>query len=200
MPTSGTFNGWTIVTMPSDPAPRAIDFTDVDTIATNLSPFTGTKQILDWQAAWIEASITMPPMFDGATARAWMAFMAELRGQSRVFEIGDPLAALPIGTATGGTVNGADQTGFTLAVDLNGTLEIGDYIQIGHRLYRNLDTAPSGTSTLNIWPQLRESPGDGDAITTHNTTGLFRLKSNARKFSLSEMRSYGFAFEIEEAL
>jgi hypothetical protein len=200
MPTSGTFNGWTIVAMPSDPAPRAIEFTDVDTIAANLSPFTGTKQVLDWQAAWLEANITMPPMVDGATARAWMAFLAQLRGQSCVFEIGDPLAALPLGTATGGTVSGADQTGFTLDVDLDGTLGIGDYIQIGHRLYRNLDTAASGASTLNIWPQLRESPDDGATITTHNTTGLFRLKSNARKFSLSEARFYGFSFEIEEAL
>jgi hypothetical protein len=81
-----------------------------------------------------------------------------------------------------------------------GTLEPGDFIQIGFRLYRNLDIAASGSSTLNIWPQIRESPADGDTIITHNTQGLFRLKSNTRGWSLSEARVYGFQFEIREAL
>jgi hypothetical protein len=200
MPISGTFNGWDIVTMPSDPAPRSIEFRAVDTVAGNISPFTGQQQILDWQAGWLEASITMPPMVDGLKARAWMAFLSQLHGSANVFQIGDPLAALPLGTATGGTVSGASQTGYTLAVSMSGTLEPGDFIQIGNRLYRNLDSAASGASTLNIWPQIRESPADGATIITQNTKGIFRLKSNTRGWSLSEARVYGFQFEIKEAL
>ena len=41
-----TFNGWTIITLPSDPpAPASIDFTLQDLVATVDNPFTGQQQI-----------------------------------------------------------------------------------------------------------------------------------------------------------
>jgi hypothetical protein len=53
---------------------------------------------------------------------------------------------------------------------------------------------------LSIWPQLRESPADGDSITLNNTKGLWRLAANSRKWSVTGSRTYGMQFDIREAL
>ena len=58
-----TFNGWTIVTLPTDPpAPASIDFTLQDLVASVDNPFTGQQQFQDWQASFIEWSVSMPPL------------------------------------------------------------------------------------------------------------------------------------------
>jgi hypothetical protein len=76
----------------------------------------------------------------------------------------------------------------------------GDYLQVGFRLYRTLTQYNGGTGVLEIWPQIRESPLDGTAVTVTNTQGLFRLKSNARKWSVSEAKMYGLQFDAREAI
>ncbi len=191
--------------MPGTPAaPASIEFTLMDSVAVSVSPFTGAQQIQNWQSSWLEASVSMPPM-PHAQAQAWIAWLMSVQGQAGVFQLGDPLARAPLaGTGSGAmAVNGAGQTGYTLSVrGWTGTLSPGDWLQVGYRLYRNLATAsPSGGAiTLSIWPQIRESPLDGAAISLVNTKGLFRLKANARKYSITESRMYGLQFEIREAL
>jgi hypothetical protein len=145
----------------------------------------------------------MPPM-SHAAAQAWIAWLMGLRGIAGVFQIGDPLAATPQGTGAGTLiVSGADQTGRGLTISGGtgaGCLLPGDWIQIGFRLYRNLGTYDGGSATLDIWPEIRESPADGAPIVTSNTVGMFCLKSNQRKWSISEARLYGIQFEIREAI
>src|ERR1019366_2139050 len=146
----------------------------------------------DWGASYLEASVSMPPL-TGAQAPAWIAFLMNLRGTLNVFQIGDPLSRAPQGSGAGSpVVNGAAQSGYTLATrgwtaGASGVLLPRDWLQIGYRLYRNLGIANadgSGAATLSIWPQIRESPNDGDTIVTSNTKGLFRLKGNPRKYSM----------------
>lgn len=62
---------------------------------------------------------------------------------------------------------------------------MADYIQLGtganSRIYRvlnNINTDASGNATLDIWPRLRRSPTDGDAVIVSNTKGVFRLATN----------------------
>ena len=204
-----TFNGWTIVTPPLVPAaPASIEFTLQDIVASTLNPFTGQEQFQDWQASYLEASVSMPPL-TGKQAPAWIAFLMSLRGTLNVFQLGDPLLTAPLGSALGTpVVNGGSQTGYSLATrgwtaSATGVLLPGDWIQIGYRLYRNLATLNadgSGNATASIWPQLRESPADGTALTLNNTQGLFRLRANSRKFSMLANRMYGLQFDIREAL
>ena len=204
-----TFNGWTIVTLPTDPpAPSSIDFTLQDLVATVDNPFTGQQQLQDWQASFIEWSVSMPPL-TRAQAPSWIAFLMSTRGSLNVFQMGDPLATTPRGSVSGTPlVNGGSQTGYLLATRgwthfANGVLLPGDWLQIGYRLYRNLAIANAdgnGNATLSIWPQIRESPNDGDALVTSNTKGLFRLKGNARKFSMLGNRTYSLQFDVREAL
>lgn len=194
-----------LITMPSTPAPQTVDWIQNDIVAAVISPFTGQQQTQDWQSGFLEASISMPPM-QRADAQAWFAFISECRGMANTFMFGDPLAVIPLGRGGSPTVSGANQSGFSLntagwTLGTTPALRAGDWLQIGSRLYQNLaDINPiSGTATLKIWPQLRESPADGAPIILNNTQGTFRLKSNVRKVSVTVMRFYGLQFDIREA-
>jgi hypothetical protein len=204
-----TFNGWDIVPVPATPsAPATVEFVADDVIAMSVSPFTGQQQVQDWQASMLAASVSMPALTH-PQAQEWIAFLMALRGQANVFQFGDPLAVAPRGSGAGTPlVDGAAQKGYTLALKgwtagAAGVLLPGDWIQIGYRLYRAIATANAdgaGKLVLKIWPQLRESPGDGAAVILTNTRGLFRLQQNARKWSITASRTYGIQFEIVEAL
>jgi hypothetical protein len=205
-----SFNGWNILSMPSDPsAPATIDFSATDIVALSTSVFTGNQQIQDWQQGWLEASVSMPPLTH-PQAQQWIAFMLGLRGQANVFQLGDPLAVAPLGSGAGSPlVNGAGQTGYSLATKgwtpgAAAVLQPGDWLQIGLRLYRTtlavVNADSSGNAVVNIWPPLRESPADATVVQLNNTQGLWRLKSNTRKWSITAARLYGLQFEIREAI
>lgn len=192
-----TFNGWTIVTLPTDPAcPRSIEWTLGDTVGANRSPFSLQQQLYNWNASILRASLSYQPM-KNAQALAWIAFLMSLQGVSNIFQFGDPLNLGPQNPgATAGTVTGSGQTGYSL-ITSSGGLTAGDWIQIGLRLY--MVTSVSG-GTLGIWPQIRESPAGGTALVIANTKGLFRLMKNERRYNVNDAKLYGVTFEIEEAI
>ena len=204
-----TFNGWTIIPMPATPAaPASVEYTAEDIVAASLSPFTGQQQVYDWQASYLKASVSMPPLTH-AQAQQWIAFLMSLRGKSNVFQFGDPLAVSPQGLAAGvPVVDGAGQTGYTLnlrgwTLSTAGLLLPGDWIQVGYRIYRTLSCPASdgsGKLALSIWPQIRESPNDGATVILNNTVGLWCLAESSRKWSISASRTYGMQFNIREAL
>src|ERR1041385_4715845 len=126
-----TYNGWEIIDIPADPpAPQSIEFSQIDIVAQSISPFTGQQQLQDWNANYMEASVSLPPLTD-AQAQAWIQFLRDLKGMANVFKFSDA---------------------FVAAYESS----------IGNRYWR--------------------------------------LKSNQRKWSISEARVYGISFEIREAL
>jgi hypothetical protein len=204
-----TFNGWNIIPTPGTPsAPASMEFTAEDIVAVSVSPFTGQQQVQDWQASFLEASVSMPPLTH-VQAQQWIAFLLSLRGQANVFQLGDPLAVSPQGSGAGAPlVDGAGQTGYT--INLRGftpsaanVLLPGDWIQIGYRIYRTLvavSADANGKVALSIWPQIREPPPDAAVVVLNGTKGLWRLQANARKWSIGAARVYGIQFEIREAI
>jgi hypothetical protein len=97
-----TYNGWTIVTMPSSPSVKLIEFSLNQVISASVSPFTGQQQVQDWQARFLEASLQLPPLTQ-AQASAWMAFLVACRGIACVFQLQPFLVSLfPSGLAPGG--------------------------------------------------------------------------------------------------
>lgn len=204
-----TVFGRNLVTLPSIPAaPASIVYRMNDVVGATASAFTGQQQIQDWQQAYFEATATYPPMQD-ADAQEWIGFLAALRGIAGVFQLGDPLRTTPRGSASGTPlVNGANQTGFSLLIkgftaNATGVLKAGDWIQVGYRAYRMqaaLNADVSGHATASIWPNLRESPGDGDAIVTSGVKALWCLKANQRSWSIDDMRTYGFQLDLREAI
>jgi hypothetical protein len=188
---SSTFNGWNIISIPSAPAWRQLDFSAHDSVGVTQSPFTLQTQTQYWPGAdYWTVNASLPPM-SYAKARAWVAFLLECRGRLNAFQLGDPLGKRPSGTPAGtplvsGT-NAATSTSLVTRgwrISTNRLLLPGDYFQIGYRLYVVVSGAvnsdSSGNATINIWPSLREQVTDGTAIITTNCTGLFRLATNQR--------------------
>ena len=98
-----TYNGWTIVAMPSSPAPKTVEFSTNSIVALSTSPFTAQQQIQDWQASWMEATVTLPPMTQ-SDAAAWTAFFLACNGPACVFQLSNSTFA---GLVPSGAVPGA---------------------------------------------------------------------------------------------
>lgn len=88
-----TYLGVDVITMPSTPAsPASIEFSVVDIVALSKSPFTGQQQVQDWNANYMKASVSLPPLTD-AQAQDWIAFLVALKGVKNVFQFGSAFAA-----------------------------------------------------------------------------------------------------------
>ena len=182
------------------------------TVGISTSPFTGQQQVFQHQGQWWEAEVSMPPM-SREDAETFIAFMLKMNGRYGTFLLGDPLAADPLGVATGSpVVNGANQTGNELATDgwstsVTNILKAGDWIQLGSgstsRLYKVLESVNSdsgGAATLTIWPNLRSSPSDNAPLTVVSPRGQWRLASNEMPYSIDEASMFGITFACVEAL
>ncbi len=96
-----------MIAIPSSPsAPLSIEFTQVNIVAVNTSPFTGQQQVQDWQGAYMEANVTMPALSD-AQAQDWVAFLRALKGQRNVFQFSAAFAsAFPASVSDGASPAG----------------------------------------------------------------------------------------------
>ena len=126
---------------------------------------------------WV-ATYTLPRM-KRAEAMLWKAFFLKCEGSAYTFNAYDPDATSPLGAWTGTPlVNGASQTGSTLAIDgctadVFGWGMAGDYFSVGgelKQLTQDADTNGSGETTLYFKPALRSSPADNAAITFEQAT------------------------------
>ena len=192
-----------------------ITMTARNSVAISSSPFTYRQQVQKNVGARWEATITLPALLR-ADADVWIAFLMSLGGQYGTFTMGDPVAAHPRGSAdtAPGTplVNGASQSGGTLAVDglppsETNYLRAGDYIQLGSgatsQLYKVLEDVTSNASyqaNISIWPDLRSSPIDDTTVVVQNAVGVFRLSSPETSFNIDTAKVYGISFAAVEAL
>jgi hypothetical protein len=213
-PTSITIgtNTYSLVSMPSTPAPNNISLVMHDTVADTQSPFTMQTQTQTWPGAdWWEATISLPTM-RRAQASTWLAFLAQTRGRECVFMVGDPSATAPLGFPRGipvvnGSILGINPPTSTVLYtrgwipSTHRLLLPGDYLQVGARLYLCLDNVfsdSSGDAGINIWPSIRETPPDGTPINFSRPQGLFRLSDNARTISADAIRLFGVSIRVQE--
>lgn len=191
---------------------RSMNIRARNVVGISASPFTGQQQVYKHQGQWWEAEVTLPPM-KRADAEQVVAFLLSLNGVYGTFLLGDPANTAPRGVGTGTPlVYGADQTGSELITDgwttsTTGILKAGDWIQLGTgsatRLYKVLADANSdgsGIATLDIYPNLRQSPADNAQVTKSSPKGQWRLSSNDTNWSIDEASVYGITFACVEAL
>jgi len=178
--------------------PSSIVFCGDSQTGESESPFSFSQQTYEWPADRWLATLSWS-ILNRVNADDVEGFILSLRGRVGSFLMGDPLRTSARGTWLGQSplVNGASQTGFTLAIDgLTPTTTTGikgDYFQLGtgatSRLYRL--TAPftangSGQATLDFWPRLREIPADNAALTLSSARGLFKLNTNRRSWTIQD--------------
>lgn len=198
--------------MPSDYQFSSIEFSARSSVTIGQSIYTFEQQAqVNAGKIWM-ARVSLPSM-DRARSEKWAAFLSSLNGMQGTFYLGDPAGASPQGSGAGTPlVNGASQTGQTLATkgwtaSQTGVLLAGDWIQLGtgsiSRLYKVLQDVSSdgaGLASVEIWPSIRESPNDNDAVVITNARGVFRLTSNIRSWNIAPPFRYGVQFEAMEAL
>lgn len=197
---------------PTHTGVRSVNLRAVQAQGMTQSIFTYKQQVVSHDGARWEAEISLPPM-SRQNAEAWLGWLLSLRGQVGTFLMGDPAGATPMGEA-GGTplVNGASQTGSSLVVDgatpsQSSWLRAGDYFQLGsaassklYKVTQDVVTDGGGSATLEIWPNLRSSPSDNDALTVTGAKGLFRSSRKDVEWSVNEAMQYGVTFPVIEAI
>lgn len=159
----------------------------VTAVGVSKSPFTFVSQAQKYPGQFWGLEVTLRPMAR-EEVEPIIAFLLALNGPYGSFTYGPPLASDPMGVPSGTpVVKGADQTGGELLTDgwtpsAEGLLLAGDYIQLGTRLHKvltDVDADGSGNATIDIWPNLRESPADNSTIITSDCVGVFRLAENS---------------------
>jgi hypothetical protein len=201
-------NSVNLVAMPLHPGLRSVEFTIKDTVAVSTSIFTGQTQVQQWPGADMLSGTFTLPLMSRANAANWIAFLMQLRGMSYAFQLADPFGSTPLGNPLGTPVATTANAAMSQVLvtsgwqaSTTGLLLPGDYIQIGYRLHRVLDTVDSdssGNATFSIWPSLREAIGTATSIVTTGTKGLFRLSNNSRKFSFDVTRLTTMSFQFQE--
>lgn len=195
--------------LPSSPGFTNIVFSKRSAVAVTESPWSFASQVQVHSGQRWEAQASLPPMTRDQ-AENWQCTFLQLNGREGTFYLGDPLNTTPRGNWSGiPVINGPLQTGQVL--DLRGlvpgaTIEPGDMFQVGTRLYKyiGLETAIAnggGLVSLDIWPRLRESPADGEAVITDSPKGIFRLQDDySEVYSMVEMEYYSISFVAIEAI
>jgi len=200
------------LSFPATPQPAQVEWGGMQVPGVSAALFTFVQQSYEWPGQRWLCSVRYAAMKDDK-ARPIIAVLMALEGRFGTClwgPSGDDTT--PRGVATGTPlVNGANQTGKTLVTDgwtpsVTGILKAGDFLQFGsglkQRLHMNLvdvNSDAGGNATLDLWPRQRESPADNAAIVTASPKGVFRLRSNERKWDMGVASVYGVTFDLEEA-
>lgn len=162
------------VIFPSSPKPNGMSWRLVMPAQTNVSDWTGRRQTIASGRGWWECQLSLPPIVGTANVNAWRSFIAKSRGRANDFQIPVDTTAQSAASATP-LVNGAGQTGRTLATDgwpLSSTVLVaGQFVTINNQLLQlteNVTSNGSGVATLTFEPPIRTSPADNAAIEYKN--------------------------------
>lgn len=162
------------ITYPSTPKANSMSWRLVMPSQTNASEWTGRRQTIASGRGWWECQIVLPPIVGTTNVNAWRSFVAKARGRANDFQIPvDPTAQSA--SASTPLVNGASQTGRTLATDgwpvSTTVLVAGQFVTINNQLLQlteNVTSNGSGVATLTFEPPIRVSPADNAAIEYNN--------------------------------
>lgn len=199
----------TILTMPTPNNFIDSQFGVMNQDGTFSSAFTGQIQSVEFSGAFWQGSYTIRPLkYDESLCREWQAFLLNLGGRSGRFYAFDPdRTSLVYTGASVGTplVNGANQTGRELVTDgwtAGITIKAGSYIEVNDEYKMIVEDATvdgSGNATISIFPALRASPPDNEAITTTNPKGIFMLDQANVQWTSDHRKILNIQFSFREA-
>lgn len=202
-------------TYPASPIPRA-------TILRSVSPtFVSVSHALNTQrrsrdAQRFSLELIYPSAQTWAVWAPLWAFLMAQGGRFDSFSYVLPVGIMPAGGTWSGTplVNGASQTGSTINLD-GFTLSdpdvalAGDLIRFGtqkkvYTVTADASADGAGAATVSIWPPLIASPGDGDAVEIHKSSGgitfTMSLQDDDLELSLDHCVQYGATVSMFESV
>lgn len=197
-----------MIELPDWPGPAAADLALMD-FGTLLTPsLGGPVQRVERMGNRFRLAVTMPPMQADKLGRQWVA--ALVRGKQEGARIDIPLGGFKPGPAGSPVVDGAGQSGRSLAVtgaSANYVVRDGQWFNHidadGNRLtYMNVGETvldASGQGVLTIEPMLRAEPGDGDALEFERPSIEGFIVGEEQMWSLSLGNLIGLSFVIAEA-
>lgn len=175
--------------LPTDPAPMLMELGPLSVAGVNTAPSTLKEEKFRGAGRRLDFALSYSAM-KRAPGDELSAILTACDGPwgTLLFGPSGP-GATPKGAATGTPlVNGASQVGQSLVTDgwtfnITGILKRGDWIQLGtgalsrlHYLLNSPNSDGSGNATLDLYPQLIESPADNSAIVVASPKGIFHLK------------------------
>tara|TARA_R110002020_G_scaffold148803_8_gene324891 strand:+ start:1484 stop:2113 length:630 start_codon:yes stop_codon:yes gene_type:complete len=202
------------ISLPTSIGYASISIAASSAVAVSESPFTFTQQVVAHAGQRWEATIELPPTHNDKS-EDWVAFLLSLKGPVGTFLLQDNLNTTPRGSASGDSiisVDGGSQTGSSLLVksgpiSADGYLLAGDWIQLGSagtsRLYKVLEdvnTDALGGAEIEIFPDLRSSPQDGDTVIYNDCKGVFRLSEPTSTWTIDNRNTYKVSFKAVEVI
>jgi hypothetical protein len=194
----------TTITLPSSPKPQGMTWKLVQPAQTNVSGWTGARQVVASNRGWWECQFVLPPIVSTASFNPWRAFIAQMRGMANDVRIPvDPVAQSAIANTM--SVNGPGQIGRSINVDglPNSTtvLTAGSFVTIGNQLLQltaNVTTNGSGQATLTFEPPIRVSPADNAVVEFKNPYALMYFQEEP-SYSVEAGYVYSLSFNLREA-
>lgn len=194
-----------ILTWPTCAFLTSVEWTPPDPpTQVNRSEWTGREQVVMLQTAgrW-SAKVAIEPKHTEDDALDTEAFRVELKGRVNSFRM--PATLKPqFPSAEPMIVNGAGQTGYSLAVTgLAGTVvKRGLKLTVADQLLMSMTTVTldgAGHGTLTLSNYLRASPANAAAVEIVNPTCLVKLASPGAAWTASYPNMIDFAqFDVEE--
>ncbi len=199
-------------TYPSSPIPISVVIRSVQPSYVSVShALTVQRRTRNAQRFAIE--LIYPPVASWDSFAPLWAFLLAQKGRAESFTYTLPVAIMPARGTWSGTplVNGASQTGESIDLDGftpsdTGVAKAGDLIWFGsgkkvYTVTADADANISGEAAVSIQPALVVSPGDGDAVSVHKSTGGidFTMSLSAEDLSLPLQHCIRYGIQVELA-
>lgn len=169
------------ITFPTNAIIAGLQWKLVMPSQTNISGWTGQRQVLASNRGWWECVLTPAPIVGDVEVKPWRALLAQARGMVNDFQVKvhpRPQSAL----SNTVLVQGAGQTGRSIVTDgwpaSTTALSAGDYVTINNQLLQltaNVTSNASGVATLTFEPPIRTAPADNAPVEYMNPYALMYL-------------------------
>jgi hypothetical protein len=198
------------ISIPSNRGPSNIAIRARSSVGVSASPFTFSQQVYVNQGEMWQAQVDLPPMVRNDAA-SWISFLVKLNGAEGSFRMGPP-ETQPRGTWAGVPRLAGQHAARTKTLSVDGftpgaTGKEMDWIQFSsgsgarlHQVVQDFEANGAGVATIEIWPGLRESLPDQQAVITDNPQGTWRLDSNVRQWNVGLAMLYGLSFSCVEVV
>lgn len=171
----------TTITLPLTPRPNGMAWKLIQPSQSNVSGWTGSRQVLPSGRGWWECQYSLPPIGGTSNVLAWRSFFAQARGAANDFKVPvDVVAQSRLPNTV--LVRGAGQTGRSIITDgwhaSSTVLRAGQFVTIEDQLVQltaNATSDGSGIATVTFEPAIRSAPADNAPVEYRNPYALMYM-------------------------